>query len=177
MAKILEIVELGDPVLRTKSKEVNDISDPEIQELIDDLLFTAKKASGVGIAAPQVGQSLRIFIVASYPNDRYPEAPEMIPTPIINPEIISFSDELVKGWEGCLSIPGLRAPVLRHKSVKIRYLDRDENEYEASLEDFVARIFQHEFDHIDGIVFLDRLEDNSEIITEKEYYKLFKDDE
>ncbi len=177
MANILEIVELGNPVLRTKAKEVKDIPDPKVQQLIDDLIFTASHASGVGISAPQVGQSLRIFIIASYPNDRYPEAPEMIPTPIINPQIISFSDGLVEGWEGCLSIPGIRAPVLRHRSVKVKYFDREGNELEAVLEDFIARIFQHEFDHIEGIVFLDRLEDNSEIITENEYYKLFEDEE
>lgn len=177
MANILEIVELGNPVLRTKAKEVKDISDPKVQQLIDDLIFTAHEASGVGLAAPQVGQSLRIFIIASYPNDRYPEAPEMIPTPVINPKIISYSDGLVKGWEGCLSIPGIRAPVLRHRSVKVKYFDREGNELEAMFEDFVARIFQHEFDHIEGIVFLDRLEDNFEVITEKEYFKLFNENE
>ena len=101
----------------------------------------------------------------------------MIPTPIINPQIISFSDGLVKGWEGCLSIPGIRAPVLRHRSVKVKYFDREGNELEVMFEDFVARIFQHEFDHIEGIVFLDRLEDNFEVITEKEYFKLFNENE
>ena len=177
MANVLEIVELGNPVLRAKAKEVKDISDPKVQQLIDDLIFTAHEASGVGLAAPQVEQSLRIFIIASYPNDRYPEAPEMIPTPIINPQIISFSDELINGWEGCLSIPGIRAPVLRHRSVKVKYFDRQGKELESILEDFVARIFQHEFDHLEGIVFLDRLEDNFEVITEKEYFKLFNEDE
>jgi len=177
MSNVLEIIELGNPVLRTKAKEVKDISDPKVQQLIDDLIFTASHASGVGISAPQVGQSLRIFIISSYPNDRYPEAPEMIPTPVINPQIISYSEGLVKGWEGCLSIPGIRAPVLRHRSVKVKYFDREGNELEAMFEDFVARIFQHEFDHIEGIVFLDRLEDNSEVITEKEYFKLFNENE
>ena len=177
MANVLEIIELGNPVLRAKAKEVKEISDPKVQELIDDLIITAKQASGVGLAAPQVGESLRIFIISSYPNNRYPEAPDMIPTPIINPQIISYSEELQDGWEGCLSIPGLRAPVLRHSAVKVKYFDREGNEIEAILEDFVARIFQHEFDHIEGIVFIDRLEDNSEIITENEYYKLFKDEE
>ncbi|HSG32400.1 MAG TPA: peptide deformylase [Thermodesulfobacteriota bacterium] len=177
MAKVLEIVELGNPVLRERAKAVEDISDPTVQQLIDDLILTTKEASGVGIAAPQVGQSLRIFIISSYSNERYPQAPDMVPVPIINPQIISTSEELVKGWEGCLSIPGIRAPVLRHKEVKIRYFDREGQEFEGILEDFVARIFQHEFDHIEGIVFLDRLKDNSEIITENEYYKLFEDEE
>ncbi|NIP37991.1 MAG: peptide deformylase, partial [Candidatus Dadabacteria bacterium] len=176
MAKVLEIVELGAPVLRERAKAVEDISNPMIQNLIDDMIVTAKEASGVGLAAPQVGHSLRLFIISSYSNERYPDAPEMVPVPIINPQIVSCSEEMEKGWEGCLSIPGIRAPVLRHRAVKIRYFDREGQEFEGILEDFVARIFQHEFDHIEGIVFLDRLKDNSEIITENEYYKLFEDE-
>ena len=81
-------------------------------------------------------------------------------------------DHWYKGWEGCLSIPGIRAPVPRHKFVDVKYTDRHGRQVEERLYDFVARIFQHEYDHLEGVVFLDRLEDNSEIITEKEYFKL-----
>ena len=172
MAEVLEITELGNPVLRLKANEVQNIYDPDLQALIDNMVLTTKEASGVGLAAPQVDKSLRIFIVSSYPNKRYPDAPEMIATPVINPEIIDYSSEMVKGWEGCLSIPGIRAPVPRHKFIDVRYTDRYGKPVEERLHDFVARIFQHEYDHIEGIVFLDRLEDNSEIITEKEYFKL-----
>lgn len=177
MAKILDIVELGNPILREKAKEIRRISDSDIQQLIDDMIVTTKHASGVGLAAPQVDHSLRLFIMHSYPNDRYPEAPEMVSTPVINPRIISYSEDLVEGWEGCLSIPGIRAPVVRHRAVSVEFYDRFGNEKVEVLEDFVARIFQHEYDHLEGIVFLDRLENNSEIITENEYAKLFEEDE
>lgn len=172
MTEILEITELGNPVLRLKADEVQSIFDPKLQDLIDSMILTTKEVSGVGLAAPQVGKSLRLFIMSSYPNKRYPDAPEMIATPVINPEIIDYSSEMVKGWEGCLSIPGIRAPVPRHKFIDVKYIDSYGMLVEERLYDFVARIFQHEYDHIEGIVFLDRLEDNSEIITEKEYFKL-----
>lgn len=172
MSELLDIIELGDPVLRENAKEVENIHDPKIQYLIDDLIFTAKEVNGMGLAAPQVGHSKRIFIMSSYPNQRYPQAPQMEPTAVINPEIIEFSDRRVKGWEGCLSIPGLRAPVNRYKSIKVRYQNIHANTVETEFSDFIARIFQHEYDHLEGIVFLDRLEDNSEIITEKEFYKI-----
>ena len=172
MADILEIMELGNPVLRHKAREIQDIYDHVLQTLIDSMILTVKDVSGVGLAAPQVGKSIRLFIMSSYPNKRYPDAPEMIPTAVINPEIIDFSSEIVKGWEGCLSIPGIRAPVPRHKFIDVRYTDRYGKIIEERLDDFVARIFQHEHDHLEGKVFLDRLEDNSEIITEREYFNL-----
>ena len=172
MAEPLEITELGNPVLRIKAKRVRNVLDQAIQSLIDDMIITTKAANGVGLAAPQVGESLRLFIMSSYPNKRYPDAPEMIATPVINPQIIDYSSEMIKDWEGCLSIPGIRAPVARHKFIDVKYTDRHGQPVEERLYDFVARIFQHEYDHIEGIVFLDRLEDNSEIITEKEYFKL-----
>ena len=125
MAQQREITELGNPVLRQRAENVEDISDPEIQQLIDDLILTAAEASGVGIAAPQVSESLRIFIIAGAASPRYPDAPETETKVIINPEIISASDESEKGWEGCLSIPGLRALVPRRKSIRAIYRDRE----------------------------------------------------
>lgn len=168
----MEIIQLGNPILRSKAKFVENIDEPQIQQLIDDLLITVKQANGVGIAAPQVGVSDRIFIVASRPNPRYPHAPEMEPTPIINPKILARSDESEKGWEGCLSIPGIRGSVPRDRAIEVEYSDRYGKLHKQELTDFVARIFQHELDHLDGIVFLDRLETNHDIITEQEYQKL-----
>ena len=159
-------------MLRQKAENVEDISDPEIQQLIDDLILTAAEASGVGIAAPQVSESLRIFIIAGAASPRYPDAPETETKVIINPEIISASDESEKGWEGCLSIPGLRALVPRRKSIRAVYRDREDNLVEEGFSDFEARVFQHEYDHINGVVFLDRVESSLEIITENEYMKL-----
>lgn len=159
-------------MLRRRAEGVEDISNPEIQQLIDDLILTAAEASGVGIAAPQVSESLRIFIIAGTASPRYPDAPETETKVIINPEIVSVSDELEKGWEGCLSIPGLRALVPRHKHIRAAYRDRNNNLVEEGFSDFAARVFQHEYDHINGVVFLDRVESSLEIITENEYMKL-----
>lgn len=172
MAQQRKITELGNPVLRQMAEGVEDISDRETQELIDDMILTAAEANGVGIAAPQVSQSLRIFIIAGTASARYPDAPETETKVIINPEIVSVSEELEKGWEGCLSIPGLRALVPRHKSIRAVYRDRDDNLVEESFSDFAARVFQHEYDHINGVVFLDRVESSLEIVTENEYMKL-----
>lgn len=172
--KILEIAELGNVVLREKASDVEDIRDPEIQSFIDDLIATGINANGVGIAAPQVSLPKRIFILSSRPNIRYPNAPGMEPTAVINPEIISYSDETVKDWEGCLSIPGIRGLVTRHKSVNVKYLLRNGTSEQREFSDFIARIFQHEYDHLNGVLFLDRLESNTDIITEREYLKLLR---
>ncbi len=172
--KVLEITELGDPVLWARAREVKDVSDPAVQALIDDLIETAYHANGVGIAAPQVGNTERVFIISSHPNVRYPDAPELEPTAIINPEIISKSEETVKGWEGCLSIPGIRGLVPRAKTVRARYTTRDGKTEEKEFRDFVARVFQHELDHLDGVLFLDRVESTHDIVTEKEYAKLLE---
>ena len=173
MAEILQIIQLGDPVLRSPAQLVNDIQDERIQKLIDDLIATVVQANGVGIAAPQVAESSRLFIVASRPNPRYPNAPVMEPTAMLNPRIVAHSTEVVKGWEGCLSIPGIRGWVPRYQAIEIEYTDRDGKLQKQELTDFVARIFQHEYDHLDGIVFLDRLESTQDIITEQEYQKRF----
>ncbi len=172
--KVLEITELGDPVLWGRAREVEDVSDPAVQALIDDLIETAYHANGVGIAAPQVGNTERVFIISSHPNVRYPDAPELEPTAIINPEIISKSEETVKGWEGCLSIPGIRGLVPRSKAIRARYTTRDGKIEEKEFRDFVARVFQHELDHLNGVLFLDRVESTRDIITEKEYAKLLE---
>lgn len=177
MSEILEVTELGNPILREKAKEVSDLADDQVQKLIDDMLVTVTEANGVGLSAPQVDSSLRIFVMASYPNPRYPDAPEIDPYEVINPEIIAKSEELEEDWEGCLSIPGIRGLVPRHKEIEVKYSDRYGKEKSEILNDFLARIFQHEFDHLEGIVFLDRLESSMDIITDKEYMKFFEEDE
>lgn len=169
MPELAPIVQLGNPQLRQKSVAVENIHNAEIQKLIDDLLATVAQANGVGIAAPQVGVNKRLFIVASRPNPRYPHAPKMEPTAMINPEIIAHSPQIVKGWEGCLSVPGIRGLVPRYQAIAIEYTDRHGNLQQQELTDFVARIFQHEYDHLDGIVFVDRLQSTLDMITEQEY--------
>jgi peptide deformylase len=170
MATLLQISQLGHPILREKAKDVETISDPGIQALIDDMIETCRDVDGVGIAASQVYRPLRLFIIASKPNPRYPNAPDMEPIAMINPSILSASDETVKDWEGCLSIPGIRGHVPRHRSVTVSFTDRQGRREEQTFDDFLARIFQHEYDHIEGRVFLDRT-DPRDLITEKEYQK------
>jgi peptide deformylase len=171
MAEILEIIQLGHPLLRSKAQVVDNIQNQSIQNLIDNLIATVGQASGVGIAAPQVAASHRLFIVASRPNPRYPTAPTMEPTAMINPKILAHSSEVEKGWEGCLSIPGIRGWVPRYQAIEVEYTDRNGKLQKQELTDFVARIFLHEYDHLDGIVFFDRLESTQDIITEQEYQK------
>ena len=135
------------------------------------MLATLKDAGGVGIAAPQVYESKQLFIVASSPNPRYPNAPKMKPTVILNPKIVEHSDKKEKGWEGCLSIPGIRAQVPRYKSIKIEFFTREGEKRVRTFKDFIARICQHELEHLNGIVYLDSIETSKDIITEKEYLK------
>jgi peptide deformylase len=172
MAELLEIAQLGNPILRKIAQSVSKVTDVETQTLIDSLMATAAVANGVGIAAPQASQSFRLFIVASRPNMRYPNAPLMEPTAMINPKIVSYSEKMVKGWEGCLSVPGIRGLVPRYQAIDVEYSDRNGTLQRQQLSDFVARIFQHELDHLDGIIFLDRLESNRDLFTEQEYQRL-----
>lgn len=171
MTESLLIAQLGNPILRQKAQSVNNIQDEVIQNLIDALILTATSSNGVGIAAPQVSKSYRLFIVASRPNPRYPNAPLMAPTAMINPQIIAHSTEIVNGWEGCLSIPGIRGLVPRYQAVEVEYTTRDGKQNRQELTDFVARIFQHEYDHLDGIVFLDRIEGTQDLMTDQEYHQ------
>ena len=166
--KILQVAQLGHPIIRQKTKLIKNIKDENVQELVDNLIATCKDLNGVGIAAPQVYEPARLFIVWSHPNPRYPKAPNMDPTAMINPKILSRSKEIKKDWEGCLSIPGIRALVPRYINIEVEYSDRTGKVYKKKFKEFVARIFQHELDHLNGIVFLDRAK-SKDIITEKEY--------
>lgn len=169
MTEILEISQLGNPVLRRQAKPIENIGDERIQTLIDNLITTVQKANGVGIAAPQVAEPYRLLIVASRPSPRYPHAPTMEPTAMINPQIIAHSTEIFKDWEGCLSIPRIRGLVPRHQGIEIEYTTREGKLQRQELTDFLARIFQHEYDHLEGLVFLDRVETTQELIAEQEY--------
>ena len=174
MPILRQIAQLGHPVLRTLAAAVEVPASVEVQALVDDMLATLREADGVGIAAPQVHEPVAVFIVASRPSPRYPDAPVMEPEVVINPEILERSVEMIRGWEGCLSIPGIRGEVSRHRRIRARYQTLAGQQIEREFTDFVARIFQHEDDHLRGIVFLDRLESTRDIVTEREYQKLLK---
>lgn len=171
MAILRLIAQLGQSVLRDPVHKIEDPNDPAIQELIEDMLVTVADANGVGLAATQVYESVALFLIASRPTPRYPGAPEVEPTAMLNPEIVSASDEMEVGWEGCLSIPGMRGLVPRHRQIRVRYLTRHGELREEEYEGFLARVFQHEFDHINGLVYLDRT-DSRNLVTEKEYLRL-----
>jgi peptide deformylase len=175
MTKILPIAHIGATVLRQQAQSIELPLTPEFQELIDGLIQTADESNGVGIAAPQVANSCRLFIIASRPSPRYPQAPTMEPTAMINPQIIDRSPETVLGWEGCLSVPGQRGLVSRAQWIEVEYLDRHGQTHQQRLTDFVARIFQHEYDHLEGILFVDRVTNPDQLISEEEYQKILFD--
>ncbi|NYT46601.1 MAG: peptide deformylase [Candidatus Methanofishera endochildressiae] len=127
---------------------------------------------GWGLAAPQISASWRLMIIASRPSERYPYAPEMEPVLMINPSFEPLGNAREKDWEGCLSIPGIRAKVPRFTRVKVNYTNTAGESISQELEGFVARVFQHEYDHLDGVVYLDRVENNRNIISEGEFAKL-----
>ncbi|MEY3289031.1 MAG: peptide deformylase [Pseudomonadota bacterium] len=173
MVTVSEIAQLGAPILRLQAQVITDIQSFEIQQIIKTLKDTLATTEGVGIAAPQINVSKRIIIIASRPTLRYPKAPLMEPTVMINPAFKMLSDTREKDWEGCLSIPGIRALVPRYQEIQITYNNEQGDLVEARLEGFVARVFQHEFDHLEGMVYLDRVEDNRDIFSESEYFKIF----
>ncbi|MFQ4138855.1 peptide deformylase [Nodosilinea sp. PGN35] len=164
-----KVLTLGQPVLRQVAQPVESLGDQALQRLIDQMLTTVQRASGVGIAAPQLGHSLRVLVVASRPNLRYPHAPSMEPTVLVNPRLVAVSDELELGWEGCLSVPGVRGRVPRHQRVEVAYCDRYGQPQNQVWEGFVARIVQHEVDHLEGKVFLDRVESETDLLSEAAY--------
>ena len=156
---VREIVTVGHPVLRERAREVtsDELASPEVQTLIDDMIDTMRHANGAGIAAPQVGVPLRIATVEVRPgNPRYPYKPPIPLTVIVNPVIEPLDEETVVINEGCLSVPDMRGDLARFVNVKVRHLDRDGVEHESVRRGLTAGTFQHEVDHLDGILFLDR---------------------
>jgi peptide deformylase len=155
---ILKVARIGHPVVRAPAVEVpgRAIRSAETQRLIDDMVETMHEYDGVGLAAPQVHVGLRIAVIEVTDEDE--RAREAVPlTVLVNPVLKPIGDETVDGWEGCLSIPGLRGVVPRFRRVELRALDRRGKPYRVAAEDFLARVIQHECDHLDGSVYLDRM--------------------
>lgn len=153
---ILKVARMGHPVLRTKTKALDKstLRTPMMQKLIDDMIETMNEYHGVGLAAPQVHEGLRLF-VAALDMERGEEPSE--PIAIINPEMTPIGTEMREDWEGCLSIPDIRGKVPRHVEIRVKGLDRDGERLELRARGFSARIIQHETDHLDGILFFDRM--------------------
>jgi peptide deformylase len=156
---VREVVAIGDPVLRQRARELSsdEIASPEIQGLIDDLIETKRATHGAGIAANQVGEAVRVAIVeVEEGNPRYPYKPPVPLTVIVNPTIEPLDEGTVEINEGCLSVPDLRGSLERHLGIRVRYLDRHGEEQDDVRRGLTAGTFQHEVDHLDGILFVDR---------------------
>jgi peptide deformylase len=156
---VREIVTIGAPVLRERAREVTpeELRSPEVQSLIDDLIETKRAANGAGLAANQVGETVRVAIAeVDGANPRYPYKPPIPLTVMVNPVIEPLDDELIEVNEGCLSVPDLRGYLERHAAIRVRYLDRDGNEHADVRRGLTAGTFQHEVDHLDGVLFVDR---------------------
>ena len=174
-----EIVEIGHPVLRQRAREVavDELRSEPLQRLIDDMIETMRAADGAGLAANQVGETVRVAVVEVRPgNPRYPYKPPVPLTVIVNPVIESLDDEVVQINEGCLSVPNLRGEVPRHVSVRLRYLDRDGAEHEEVRRGLTAGTFQHELDHLDGVLFVDRVSDPATLSTWAEFERFHRDE-
>lgn len=167
---------MGHPVLRARARALDrsEIKTAPVQKLIDDMMQTMVEYHGVGLAAPQIHEGLRLFVAALDVGDR--DAPSE-PVAIINPEITPVGTELVEDWEGCLSIPDIRGRVPRHREIKVRALDREGNRIEIRAHDFSARVIQHETDHLDGVLFFDRMKSFESLAFLDEYSRYWVKDE
>ena len=171
------IVTVGHPVLRERAREVTreELAGIEVQTLIDDLVDTMRAANGAGIAANQVGVPLRVAVIEVDHNPRYPYKPPIPLTIVVNPVIEPLDDELVEINEGCLSVPNLRGNVHRHVNVRVRRLGRDGEAYDEVRRGLTAGTFQHECDHLDGRLFLDRVTDPTTFTTWEQFERFHRD--
>jgi len=158
---IREILKMGDPRLLRVAKPVEDIRDPELKTIIADMYDTMHAANGVGLAAPQIGVDLRLMIFGFAANPRYPGEPPVPVTTLINPWVEILTEETEEGWEGCLSVPGMRGMVPRAKHIRYGGTLENGNTMEREVEGFHARVFQHEFDHLNGVLYPQRIKDMS----------------
>ncbi len=168
---ILKVTRLGHPILRqmTATVELRDLQSPARQKLIDDMIETMKEYDGVGLAADQIHESLQLAVLEVGENPRYPDKPKVPLTVLVNPRITPLSDAVEEDWEGCLSIPDLRGRVPRFKSIRVQALDRNGTSLDFIAEGFHARVIQHEFDHLNGKVYLDRMRDLSTLTFLQEF--------
>jgi len=171
---ILKVARMGHPVLRQQGRPLqsSDLRSPHVQKLIDDMIDTMREYSGVGLAAPQIHEGLRLFVALL---DEDPDE-RTAASVIVNPEIVPNTSTRQDGWEGCLSIPDIRGLVPRLTDITVRALDREGRPIELRLKDFPARIVQHETDHLDGVLFLDRMTSMQSLTYLEEYSRYHADE-
>lgn len=170
---ILKVARLGHPVLRNTAHELTtgDIKSAALQQLIDDMIDTMHEYQGIGLAAPQVHEGVRLFVAGIEG-----AGDELTVVPFINPVVETVGDATVEDWEGCLSIPDIRGRVPRAKEVRVRALDRQGKPFEMTLTDYPARVVQHETDHLDGVLFLDRMTTFDTLTFMDEYGRYWAED-
>jgi peptide deformylase len=173
---ILKIARMGHPVLRTEARALDrtQLRSAPVQKLIDDMIETMAEYRGVGLAAPQVHEELRLFVALLDPDDK--DDDDKPPAVIVNPEISPAGPDMVEGWEGCLSIPDIRGRVPRARALTLKALNRKGERIELSLQDFPARVVQHETDHLDGILFFDRMTSFESLTFLDEYARFWAKD-
>ena len=172
------IVSVGDPVLRERAREITpeELRSPAVQELIDDMIATMRDAGGAGLAANQVGELVRVAVAEVEPgNPRYPYKPPVPLCVLVNPVVEPVGEATLEISEGCLSVPDLRGTVDRYLTVRVRYLDRDGNACEDIRRGLTAGTFQHEVDHLDGVLFLDRVRDPRTFTTWEQFDRHHRD--
>src|SRR6478672_11795926 len=164
---ILKVARMGHPVLRERARPLDksDLKSASVQKLIDDMIDTMHEYHGVGLAAPQIHEGLRLFVALL---DEEP-SPDSDAIAVINPEIVANTDAKEDGWEGCLSIPDIRGMVPRFTDITVRALDRNGKKVELRLKNFAARVAQHETDHLDGVLFFDRMTSMTSLTFLDEY--------
>ncbi len=167
---------MGHPALRAKARSLEkaEIRSAVIQKLIDDMIDTMTEYHGVGLAAPQVHEGVRIFVASLEAGDDEDEAAE--PIAVINPEVTIVGSDVVEDWEGCLSIPDIRGRVPRARAIKVRAFDRSGSRIELTAHDFQARVIQHEADHLDGVLFFDRMKSMGTLTFLDEYSRYWAKD-
>ena len=173
---IRDIVTVGHPVLRERAREItpDELGSPAVQSLIDDLVDTMRHANGAGLAANQIGVPQRVAVIEVGDNPRYPYKPRIPLTIVVNPVIEPLDDELVEINEGCLSVPNLRGNLERYVNVRVRYLDRDGVAHDEVKRGLTAGTFQHECDHLDGVLFLDRVTDPRSFTTWEQFERFHR---
>lgn len=172
---LLQIAKLGHPILRRIAEPLteDDIHDPATGRLIDDMIETMRELDGIGLAAPQVFVSRRIQVLEIRANPRYPDAPTLPLLVLINPVVTATTQETLAVWEGCLSVDNLRGLVNRPAAVSVSYLDRHGDPQILDLDGFGAVVMQHETDHLDGKLFLDRMDDMTQLAQIREFERFW----
>ncbi len=167
---VREVLRMGHPVLRERAKPVEELGTRELLELVGDMKETMAAKNGAGLAAPQIGVSRRVVIFGVDQNPRYPDAEAVPFTVLVNPKIVLLTREVEEGWEGCLSVPGIRGLVPRYTKLRYSGFDEHGNAVERVAEGFHARVVQHECDHLDGILYPQRMTDLSKLGFNEELF-------